>query len=561
MNTKFKINSNNIEHYYPYMGMFTNNPNDIRSLQFLYFYSNNKHDEYIEERHDKKYLKYEYYELFKDAFQHLHNIKDYHLKLEHIQNYYFRKWYFDFIYSGVEDNDDFFTFPTLYPEKDIYQYVFPRDEIINKLRTFGTTTKIINDFINYGMEITDLESNKDDIVILKKLIDIYENRLEVYINHLDGYIDNKGDLIQFNLNRNIKPSPSKLIQTQFKTNMINSFDKPKPNLIIKINELLDNKYLQFAMLKEKNKHSPAPFLAAGKLLKFNLEDCIQTFLNIDQNTCSKMLINVLFKEKGYGKSSKEFFRNDKNFKIFDDNHMQNIQKISYIYNTLLDKLNFKIKEKKFYINDNIYDYFLERGDINEIKRVYKNTIEIEFKEPLLNRNVNDELILFYYKFDHNIPGKITKKINDNTFQITLNKTLVKNKIDLSNYIEKDDDYKIDENENVNENLNEDNKPRYIGTRDILIPKGYIYLKYYESVESWKRHQTIDPILNNSSNLLEYLNLYINTINKRILILNPIFLKIKEHIIKKQFLENFFCLKVEFELPRKFTNQKFCLEKS
>ena len=234
MNTKFKINSNNMEYYYPYMGMFTNNPNDIRSLQFLYFYSNNKHDEYIEERHDKKYLKYEYYELFKDAFQHLHNIKDYHLKLEHIQNYYFRKWYFDFIYSGVEDNDDFFTFPTLYPEKDIYQYVFPRDEIINKLRTFGTTTKIINDFINYGMEITDLESNKDDIVILKKLIDIYENRLEVYINHLDGYIDNKGDLIRFNLNRNIKPSPSKLIQTQFKTNMINSFDKPKPNLIIKI---------------------------------------------------------------------------------------------------------------------------------------------------------------------------------------------------------------------------------------------------------------------------------------------------------------------------------------
>ena len=47
MNTKFKINSNNMEYYYPYMGMFTNNPNDIRSLQFLNYYSNNKQEEYI----------------------------------------------------------------------------------------------------------------------------------------------------------------------------------------------------------------------------------------------------------------------------------------------------------------------------------------------------------------------------------------------------------------------------------------------------------------------------------------------------------------------------------
>jgi hypothetical protein len=529
MNTKFKINSNNMEYYYPYMGMFTNNPNDIRSLQFLNYYSNNKQEEYIKVINNKKYLKYEYHKLFEDARTHHQNL-EYYLNIDHFDNYYFRKWYFDFIYSGRKDNDDFFKFPTLYPEKAIYQYVFPRKEIINNLRDQNAIDQDTINAFNNGFDITDMDGQffQEDIKILDELIKIYKERLNTFIYDLDGYIDENG-----NENGNGSPGhPIPIIPTpspQFKTTFIGKFDKDKSKLIININELLDNKYLHFAMLKEDEEHGE------------NIDDydddkydaCMGTHLNIDKDKCNIMLLNVLFKEKGYGKESKEFFRNDNNFKIFDNNHMKNIQHISLNYKFILDKLNFKIKEREFYINDNIYDYFLEGGDCKSINKVYKYTVEVESKEPVFEEfNENDKLMV-YNSDEKNIPSKITKIINKFKVQITLNKTVINNP-SISNYEDKDEDYKV--NEDDKEKIEKINKDiLYIGTRDIIIQKGNIYLKYYESVESWKKHQTVDRVLNNNKNLLEYLNLYITTINKKIIFLNPIFKNINKRIMDNGFI--------------------------
>ncbi len=531
MNTKLNINSSNMEYYYPYMGMFTNNPNDIRSLQFLNYHYNKQEKEYIKEIGNRKYLKYEYYKLFEDAFQHLHNIKSHYLNIEHHQNYYFRKWYFDFIYSG-DDDDEFFKFPTLYPEKEIYQYVFPRKEIKDYLDDKNVDEDTISDFIEYGLDITDLDNENYDNwnKILEGLIEIYKERLEDYINNLDGYIDENNIVTPFNFN-----SIQSQFKTTFKTIFIGPFDKDKTKLIININELLDNKYVQFAMLKEDKEHD-------GRIEvepQYNEEACMQTYLNIDKDKCNNILKNVLFKEKGYGEESKEFFRNDKNFKIFDKYHMENIQEISFIYRSILDKLNFKIKERKFYINDDIYDYFLAEKHCKSIKQVYKYTVEIESKEPVFKDfNENDKLMIYHNILKKNILSKITKKIDGYKVQITLNKTIINN-FGVSNYEEKDEDYEVKEDEKENKK-NDD--IAFIGIDKIIIDKGNIYLKYYESVESWKKHQTIDPVLNNNNNLLEYLNLFINTINKRIIFLNPIFKNINESIKETGFIERFILYK-------------------
>ena len=66
------------------------------------------------------------------------------------------------------------------------------------------------------------------------------------------------------------------------------------------------------------------------------------------------------------------------------------------------------------------------------------------------------------------------------------------------------------------------------------------MKYYESVASWKKHQTIDRTLNDKPYLLEYLNLYITTINKKIVYLNPIFKEViapHPSYIINHFIEN------------------------
>ena len=540
MNINLKLDINNLERYYPYIGIFTNNPNDIRGLQFLYYYSNNKESEYTSIISDNKYLKYEYYNLFKDAFQHLSNLESYLSDENQYNDYYLRKWYFDFIYSGLKsDDNELFEFPSIYPEKEIYDDVFPRYEIINKIGDPELKEILLID----GFDFLDISYDQQQIMIA--LVDIYKNRLENYLSNFNGYI-NESNNVESSLN-SLSSSASLGSSSLDKNFIIKIIGKFNSNIIKNINELLDLKYLRFAELKKYQ------LIDWSEFKPINLDQCYKTFLNLENNECTNLLKDILFKEKDYGQTSKNFFRNHEYFKIFNEHHKENIMVYSSLINQLiLEKLKFKKKEIKFFINNNIYDYFIENDDIQVIN-VENNKLEVKLPN-VSNLKENDKLIFFYLDRKVNVPCKIIKIINT-TITVILNKKIVNN-LDLFNYDDKDEDYTIDENLQIELNdLSESDlksyTPNYIGFNKILIPRGEIYLKYYESINSWKNNQTIDKKLNENKNLLEFLKYCIEVINRKIIYLNPEFKKLYED---KEFMVSHIIEQI-IDLNIKLNNEK------
>ena len=521
MNINLKLNINNLERYYPYIGIFTNNPNDIRGLQFLYYYSNNKYSEYTSIIGGKKYLKYEYYNLFKDAFQHLLNLRKYLNNKKEYNDYYLRKWYFDFIYSGVKlDDNELFNFPSIYPEKEIYDDVFPRYEIINKITDPDLKEDELQELKNDVLQFDFLDIFDGQEIIMITLVEIYEDRLNNYLSDFNGYINESNNKIDDPPLNSLKPTVPSSLDKKFIIKIIGKFNS---NIIKNINELLDFKYLRLAQLKK------IQLKRWDEFIPIQTDNCYKTYLNLENEECNNTLNEVLFKEKDYGQESKDFFRNHEYFKIFNEHHKENIiVHSSFINQLILEKLKFKTKGIKFFINNNIYDYFIEK-DYIKIINIEKNKLQVELPSEIVNDlKENDKLIFFYINRKVNVPCKIIN-IKNTTITVILNKKVFNN-TDLFNYDDKDEDYTIDENypDELN-NLSDSDivTPHYIGFNKILIQRGEIYLKYYESTNSWKNNQTIDKKLNENKNLLEFLKYCVEVINRKIIYLNPKFRQLYE----------------------------------
>ncbi len=80
-----KLNSKN----YPYIGLFTNNPNDIRGLEFISIYKSNKEELYNLDT-GNKILKYKYVQLFEEARSFNNELLDL-IQNNNINDYFFQK--------------------------------------------------------------------------------------------------------------------------------------------------------------------------------------------------------------------------------------------------------------------------------------------------------------------------------------------------------------------------------------------------------------------------------------------------------------------------------------
>ena len=79
---------------YPYIGLFTNNPYDIRGLEFVELYKNDKEKLYIVNGGGDKILRYKYYKLLEDHRSFI--LKLYETSEDDPNNPFLQKWLFDF---------------------------------------------------------------------------------------------------------------------------------------------------------------------------------------------------------------------------------------------------------------------------------------------------------------------------------------------------------------------------------------------------------------------------------------------------------------------------------
>jgi hypothetical protein len=311
MKTKDINKLSDMAYYYPYMGIFTNNPNDIRSLEFLFHFNSNN----LSKLTSNNSLKFEYFKMFRDAYNHL-NILENILLDDNLTNYSLKKWFYDFIFVPMIDEfDSFFKWPANIPSKETYE---------NLLED--------NYFDISNLDIFDVDQKDSSLSEIFNLITEFRNKLDTYIQNFNTYINENNQEISIPTFPNI--NINKLDSSNI-TKFIDYSDETFKT-ITNINNLLNSKYLRFVELKQEilNKRVPQS--------KDNLY-CHNSILNIDIDKCND-IIDVITKEENYGPISKKFFHNKEYFKIFDNLQMSAIQEnINFIMDLFLKKLGFKKK--------------------------------------------------------------------------------------------------------------------------------------------------------------------------------------------------------------------------
>ena len=390
--------------YYPIIGFFTNNTNDIRPLEFYSSYNKN-FDSLYNKNNEKKYIKYEYFELFIDGFFFLEKMREIVEKKDlmgnnNSGNYLLNKWLYDFI---------------IIPEKKKYS-IFIHDDFVSE--PYDKFHKIIKKNIDKNPDGTEIDLDSIDGIFKLNILQIIENIINelenVFLSKFDGYIDkNNSSFIDFDKKSGIKEFILKMNRSiRLDNNLIKRIDRKNNKIVSEVHEKLNYKYKIFSYEKKIDYHNTNANLDLDLESSSKTHNCFRTYLNIDYNECNKIIDNVI-KEDGYSTKSREFFRKDKNFRIFSAGHQYdigvdfNIIKIK----ELLNKLQFRIKIR--YISS--------------------------FDKSILN----------YKKFE---------------------------------------------------------------------------IKYYENFDTWKKHQTVDLVLNSSVYLKDYLNTCIDFINKKIVYLNKDFSK-------------------------------------
>lgn len=409
-----KLNSKN----YPYIGLFTNNPNDIRGLEFISIYKSNKEELYNLDT-GNKILKYKYVQLFEEARSFNNELLDL-IQNNNINDYFFQKWFYDF-FTGFVDLEK-------YKLLNVFINYDFNQEILNNIKNELGINGIDEHFDNISLnDIVDpllfnKESNKNKYLVFVTGI---SNYLKKIFKEFDKYYDNDSELTATLIDYDhLNPIAIKLNKT-FLHRSFNNKPNESYQIILDINKMLNKKYELFLHIQKNNNNNTNKIIAENdydadydKIVGYNdnLMNCWGFFLNINNDKCVKLIKEVLT-EDGYGPKSKELFENDNNFMMFER------------FTTEVKKLNFG--NMRFII------YLLQK---------------LDFKIKIKNI-------------------KYIKKIHD------------------SKNIELD------------------------------IPK---YIKFYESFDSWKKHQSINKKLNNQPHLKDYLDTCINIINRRIVYLNPFF---------------------------------------
>jgi len=398
---------------YPYIGFFTNNPYDIRGLEFIELYKNNK-SKLSDNVSGEKILKFKYYKLIEEHYNFINTI----LKIDKY-NPFIEKWLFDF-FSRFIKFDKYTIINTFIDYEDNYDIIL---EIVKTLEDVPGNKDYITSAIKELIKIENINPLDEEAIydLIKRFTGGIGNYIESIFIEFDKYYniedETTSSIIDSSNYKNNFPSPKEYpLDKIFEHNSFESDYKKSFERVLKINKNLTKKYELFFKIQKYNNNDKKKNIDLEnnnwKKSYINKGHCIGILLNISDDECSKLLIDVL-KEDGYGLMSQELFENDNNFIIYE--RINSIKKLNYanmqLIMQLLKKLQFKIKIK----------------------------------------NIS--------YFDKNIP------------------------------------------------------------RYVKVPPKNIKLKYYESFNSWKKHQTISDKLNNQPYLKEYLDTCINIINRRLSYLN------------------------------------------
>lgn len=228
--------------YYPIIGFFTNNTNDIRPLEFYSSYNKN-FDSLYNKNNEKKYIKYEYFELFIDGFFFLEKMREIVEKKDlmgnnNSGNYLLNKWLYDFI---------------IIPEKKKYS-IFIHDDFVSE--PYDKFHKIIKKNIDKNPDGTEIDLDSIDGIFKLNILQIIENIINelenVFLSKFDGYIDkNNSSFIDFGCNlKNDELIFNKYYSLTNQENYIEAMQNLYPILRQAENNTSDNVYIYLP--KNKN---------------------------------------------------------------------------------------------------------------------------------------------------------------------------------------------------------------------------------------------------------------------------------------------------------------------
>ena len=366
---------------YPYIGLFTNNINDIRGLEFFEIYKNNERDIYEINNKNEKILKKDYSKLFIDGIRFLNKLYEI-LKNKDLFNPKIQKWTFEFFSNFIDFNE----------------YTFE-----NTFINYENDYDIINEIIQ---ELNIDKYNINDISFIKNIFGFYQ----IFLNKFNYYIDkdnNKVDIMQFNIDSELRKTfdlNDKEFNSFYKNNNMYMYR------ISKINDQLNKKCALYFKILRNNRYEKIDVNL--ELINENKEKdedeeeedeekCLETKLNIENKKCTNLLLKVI-EEEGYGPYSKELFENDDNFIIYDI--PKSIKKLNYgnmkIIMILLNKLKFKIK--LIYLEnlvDGVDSYDVLSLNANLNNTYFLNSIETKY-------------IKYYENFENwELRQNISKKLN------------------------------------------------------------------------------------------------------------------------------------------------------
>ena len=335
---------------YPYIGLFTNNPYDIRGLEFIELYKNDEEKLYINNG-GIKILRYKYYKLLEDHRSFI--LKLYDTSENDPNNPFLQKWLFDFFSRFINFNS-YKVFNVFINYENSFNIV---KQIIEEIKL---NKEEIKQFINADrIELPtklDLLGQKQNITELVLQI---ANYIETILLDFDHFYDTQDEITSQliekptidpdaawnNFNIDIDFSlDSTFIHKSFDSNF-----KKSIQCALNINSNLNKKYeLYFKLQKYNNNMQLNSFFDVDKLnqIDYTLEHCLNLFLNIDTESCDILFANAM-SENGYGPYCKELFENDEHFIIWERiTKFKKLNRVNIKYiMKMLEKLQFKIKVK------------------------------------------------------------------------------------------------------------------------------------------------------------------------------------------------------------------------
>lgn len=435
---------------YKNIGIFTNNPNDIRGLEFIKLFKNNKNVLF-----NKGNLLTKYKTLLQDAYKFNNELENI-VSNNNISNYYFKKWYYDFYFK--EDNDklevelsknsvnrEFLTFKEIQNYK-INVLKYPLNGILKNIDSILYYTPNIN-YIGIELVIIDI---------------IYENNTKISnvpIVFNVGYL--KAAPITYDL---LALGGKKTLYPHYFMRI-----KDYLNNVENVNNTISN--IQITSLPLNGKLF---YKLDGNEYEYDVGDNIKLFF-YDENNLTLNQFNMLnnYKFKNYDLLNQDKLNSFSSSNLCNiDDVKTNHKKIYNIFYRSYDNLNndwfgFKIYSK---LSEVILNGYIIVSNNNSFSKKYINFI---------NKNTSSKVIIV--SDDNNL-------LNEDI--LNKNKEIINDKFDEMLYASNKEKFKLiikNNKKKINDWLNELGEEEIISNKTKKLDEVFNYMLFDEKNVKWIQH--------------------------------------------------------------------------